>query len=532
MKAKVSIDKFVVEYTDVTIGAYYGLVLRAAKSGELYKQTIYHGDGYSHELHLKKANGAYLHVFYRNWREPEGSKYIMRLEARPEYYFHFKGVLDRLRHVASGIYYVNCDLAYDVQASMKDVVVFPNDGRRKMRHYKGTRYFGEKHQRKTNGYCRNYNKRLELLENQNVVIDYEQTRIEIVDKPERRIPLAELLHHPPEQNKHYFAALITDWDSLPRKRAEQARRLRDGVEIEKKKDWYTRKVVKETLAHPYQIDFNELAREAWEPLLEELCGVLLGQQKPQVQERPLQMAVTNTVYDSSPAEHDNKNKGCADFGKYRILRNIKGKRHKPSETFLPEHLKNRENLIYIHQTVQKESMDWLASRCGLRKQLTLELRLPTWFQYASDSMGKRKDNMHYKQKHIYIGVDLHKRTHTAVVINCWHEKLAEIKFENKPSAFPELIAFVKKFKKRGVTPIYGLEDVGGYGRSLAVYLLEQKQLVREVNPSLAKQERDRYPMKQKSDSWDAECVAVVLLDKLGILPVANPQDVYWTSTLR
>ncbi|MFS0556351.1 hypothetical protein [Brevibacillus fortis] len=326
MKAKVSIDKFVVEYTDVTFGAYYGLVIRAAKSGELYKQTMYHGDGYSHELHLRKADGAYLHVFYRNWREPEGSTYTLRLETRPEYYFHFKGVLDRLRRVANGIYYVNCDLAYDVQASMKDVVVFPNDGRRKMKHYKGTRYFGDKHQRKTNGFCRNYNKRLELLENQNVVIDHELTRIEIVDKPEKRIPVEELLHHPPKQNKHYFAAVVTDWGNLPKKRAQQARQLRDGVEIEKKKDWYTRKVVKETLAPSSQVDFNELAREAWEPLLEELCGVLLGQQEPQVQERQLQMAVTNTVYDEPREENDSKNVGCADFGKYRILRNNTGVR--------------------------------------------------------------------------------------------------------------------------------------------------------------------------------------------------------------
>ncbi|WP_339274049.1 IS110 family transposase [Paenibacillus sp. FSL W8-0426] len=136
--------------------------------------------------------------------------------------------------------------------------------------------------------------------------------------------------------------------------------------------------------------------------------------------------------------------------------------------------------------------------------------------------------MHYKAKHIYIGIDLHKKTHTAVVVNCWHEKLGEVTFENKPSAFPELIAFVKRFKKRGITPIYGLEDVGGYGRSLAVYLLDQKQQVKEVNSALSYAERKSYPTTQKSDSWDAECVARILLNKLDMLPGANPQDVYWT----
>jgi hypothetical protein len=103
-----------------------------------------------------------------------------------------------------------------------------------------------------------------------------------------------------------------------------------------------------------------------------------------------------------------------------------------------------------------------------------------------------------------------RKPYTAEVINCWNEKLGEITFENKPAAFDELIAYVKQFKKRGMTPVYGLEDVGGYGRSLAVYLLENKQKVKEVNSALSYAERKSYPTTQKSDSWDAECVAKIL----------------------
>lgn len=137
-------------------------------------------------------------------------------------------------------------------------------------------------------------------------------------------------------------------------------------------------------------------------------------------------------------------------------------------------------------------------------------------------------SQHYKQKHIYVGVDLHKHSHTAVIVNCWNEKLGEIQFENKPAAFEELLTYVKKFCKRGVTPIYGLEDVGGYGRSLAVFLVENKQKVKEVNSALSYAERKSYPTTQKSDSWDAECVAKIVVNKLDILPDANPQDIYWT----
>jgi transposase len=135
---------------------------------------------------------------------------------------------------------------------------------------------------------------------------------------------------------------------------------------------------------------------------------------------------------------------------------------------------------------------------------------------------------HYKEKHIYIGVDVHKDTHTGVIINCWNEKLDEITFPNIPSAFGSFLQRVKKHVKKGFTPIFGLEDVGGVGRSLALYLLEQLTIVKAVNSALSYSERKSYPTTQKSDSWDAECVARVLLSKLDILPDANPQDIYWT----
>lgn len=76
-------------------------------------------------------DNVYLHMFYRNGSEPKGISYTLRLETRPEYYFQFKEVLDKLRRAASDIYYVNCDVAYDVQAPMNDVVVFlMTDGER------------------------------------------------------------------------------------------------------------------------------------------------------------------------------------------------------------------------------------------------------------------------------------------------------------------------------------------------------------------------------------------------------------------
>lgn len=137
-----------------------------------------------------------------------------------------------------------------------------------------------------------------------------------------------------------------------------------------------------------------------------------------------------------------------------------------------------------------------------------------------------------RDKFIYVGVDLHKFQHTAVIVNCWGEKLNETTFLNKPSLFTNFISFVEEQAEKGITPVFGLEDVNGYGRSLAVYLLERGYTVKSVNPSLSYAERKSHAMTKKSDSWDAECIAELLARKVTQLPDAAPSDMYWTiSTL-
>lgn len=135
--------------------------------------------------------------------------------------------------------------------------------------------------------------------------------------------------------------------------------------------------------------------------------------------------------------------------------------------------------------------------------------------------------MHKKQNYIYVGIDLHKETHTAVIINCWNEKLGQITFNNKPSDFKKLINEVEKYKENFI-PVYGLENAGSYGRNLAIYLLEDKQMVKDVNSSLPYAQRLSAPTTKKDDAYDALCVANVLLNRLDELPDASPHDAYWT----
>jgi len=136
--------------------------------------------------------------------------------------------------------------------------------------------------------------------------------------------------------------------------------------------------------------------------------------------------------------------------------------------------------------------------------------------------------MNRKLTLLYIGVDLHKNHHTAIMMNCLHEKLGELKFDNKPSAFPVFLKEVNKIaKKDGLTPVFGLEDVGGYGRGLAMFLIENKYEVKAVNPALTVSMRRSSPNNKKTDAWDAECVARILSSNLDTLPNANPLDLYY-----
>ncbi|MDY8161639.1 IS110 family transposase [Bacillus thuringiensis] len=136
--------------------------------------------------------------------------------------------------------------------------------------------------------------------------------------------------------------------------------------------------------------------------------------------------------------------------------------------------------------------------------------------------------MHNRQNYLYVGVDLHKEHHTAVIINCWQEKLGEIQFDNKPSAFSKFLLEVETYVSDGLSVVFGLEDVGGYGRALAKYLVDHEQVVKEVNPALSSLERKSQVMIHKNDSWDAECVARILINKFNQLPDAKPNDLLWS----
>ena len=67
----------------------------------------------------------------------------------------------------------------------------------------------------------------------------------------------------------------------------------------------------------------------------------------------------------------------------------------------------------------------------------------------------------------------------------------------------------------------------GYGRALAVWLIDKGYLVKDVNTAIShRQAKHRGAMYRKSDSDDVEAIALATLNMLDKLPNACPNDAY------
>jgi len=70
----------------------------------------------------------------------------------------------------------------------------------------------------------------------------------------------------------------------------------------------------------------------------------------------------------------------------------------------------------------------------MRIELTLSSEVAgTGTDWLESRSGGRE--LQSRENLLYVGIDLHKETHTAVMVNCWNEKLEVVVIENKPSEF-------------------------------------------------------------------------------------------------
>jgi transposase len=121
---------------------------------------------------------------------------------------------------------------------------------------------------------------------------------------------------------------------------------------------------------------------------------------------------------------------------------------------------------------------------------------------------------------LFIGVDVHRDTHTAVGISPFGEKLFERTIGNFSTDFQSLVEYADSIAQTNqLLPFFGLEDCASFGERLATYLVETGKPVVSVPPILVDHARKRETHPEKNDLLDALGVAKVMIQKIDTLPL-------------
>ena len=125
-----------------------------------------------------------------------------------------------------------------------------------------------------------------------------------------------------------------------------------------------------------------------------------------------------------------------------------------------------------------------------------------------------------RRQTLFVGIDVHKDTHTAVALSPFGEKVFEMVIGNVAEDFISLVEKTKvEAQKAGLIPSFGLEDVHSWGERLSSFLVEEGLPVRAVAPILVDHRRSKTTHPEKSDSLDARGVAEVMIQRIDTLPV-------------
>ncbi|MGM1022538.1 MAG: replication initiation factor family protein [Bacillota bacterium] len=270
--ATVSIDRIVIDFTDVywdffnefhkRICHYYGVRMTVGDRGFQYRIRINTGEHF-------------LHLSYKLVYAPKTRKNTLRIEVYPKSLVYFRHWLEQIRDYANEILFVRCDVAFDIPVPINDLFTMSIKGRR-LRPFKGTRYYNGKHQRQEDGYCRVYDKKRQLLETGRQEIKGERTRIEIVYAPKGKIQFASLVQYPPQFNSKYLCAVLTDLSKFAPKVGRLVQEIQQGELLPQNTTPYYRKQIQEQMRTQDILDLNDLAAEQWQEAITLPCAILSG----------------------------------------------------------------------------------------------------------------------------------------------------------------------------------------------------------------------------------------------------------------
>ncbi|MCC3378522.1 replication initiation factor family protein [Paenibacillus farraposensis] len=268
----VSIDRIVIDFTDVywdffnefhkQICHYYGVRMTVGERGFQYRIRINTGE-------------QFLHISYKLVFAPKTRKNTLRIEVYPKSLVYFRHWLEQIREYADQVLFVRCDVAFDIPVRISDLFTMSTKGR-KLRLFKGTRYYNGKHQRQEDGYCRVYDKKRQLLETGRQKIRGERTRMEIVYASKEKISLATLVQYPPQFNSKYLCAVLTDLSKFSPKVGRLVKEIQQGELLPQDTTPYYRKQIHEQMKTQEVIDLTVLAAEQWQEAITLPCAILSG----------------------------------------------------------------------------------------------------------------------------------------------------------------------------------------------------------------------------------------------------------------
>jgi len=125
---------------------------------------------------------------------------------------------------------------------------------------------------------------------------------------------------------------------------------------------------------------------------------------------------------------------------------------------------------------------------------------------------------------IFVGIDAHPTTHTALAMNRFEEEKGILTFDNTREGILQYLSWLTSIDTRQDNIIIGIEGGGNSRHSLIAHLLTKYQNIYEVNPLYTKQRRTFGTKADKSDPRDAKLIAEVLTRKLAELPKITTHD--------
>ncbi|WP_138755673.1 replication initiation factor family protein [Paenibacillus sinopodophylli] len=269
---RVSIDRIVIDFTNV----YWSFFnpFRQRLSHYLNASFYVLDKGFRYHIQVNDKEH-YLHISYQLVYAKRSRKHTLRIECHPDSLIHFKSWLMQMKRVCQDILFVRCDVAFDIPLPLSELFTLSLTGRN-MHNEKGTRYSNERHQRQVAGYCRIYDKKLELKEKHGEIINGELTRFEIVYAPKEKIPLHLLVQYPPLFNRYYLCAHLTSSEQLKSKLQPRVKGLMNGELEQSQVTGYYRRQIEDEMRKRSILDFDNVAAEQWENVITLPCAILGG----------------------------------------------------------------------------------------------------------------------------------------------------------------------------------------------------------------------------------------------------------------